>query len=173
MWIKTIPRFPDYSITRDGQIWSWPRRLADGRYWDGRWLKSILNKRTGYLRVTLRGESELEIVYIHTLVLETYIGPRPDGMECRHLNGNPADNRLENLAWGTPKENAQDRRLHGNVLYGELNGQSKLTEEQVKLIFSAYHDGAYFQYELAEMFGVNKGTIQAIVTKRSWKHVAC
>jgi hypothetical protein len=30
----------------------------------------------------------------------------------RHLDGNPKNNRLENLAWGTYKENAQDRELH-------------------------------------------------------------
>lgn len=173
MWIKKIPRFLGYAITKDGRVRSMARKLADGREWYGRWLKSVLNKRTGYLRVTLRGKSELEIVYIHTLVLETFIGFCPEGMECRHLDGNPANNKLENLCWGTPKENAQDRQLHGNVPRGELNGHSKLTEEQVRLIFNAYHDGAYFQYELAEMFGVNKGTIQAVVSGRSWKHVAC
>jgi hypothetical protein len=34
-------------------------------------------------------------------------------MECRHRNGNPTDNRPENLAWGTPTQNALDKILHG------------------------------------------------------------
>lgn len=61
----------------------------------------------GYLRVLGR--------FVHRLVLEAFIGPCPSGMECRHLDGNPSNNRLENLLWGTPLENANDRRRHGTV----------------------------------------------------------
>lgn len=49
---------------------------------------------------------------VHRLVLETFVGPRPEGRQCRHLNGNPLDNRLENLAWGTSLEDTADRRAH-------------------------------------------------------------
>jgi hypothetical protein len=50
---------------------------------------------------------------VHRLVLETFVGPCPDGMECCHNNGDPADNRLENLRWDTLSSNAYDRVEHG------------------------------------------------------------
>jgi hypothetical protein len=52
-------------------------------------------------------------VRVHVLVCETFIGPRPDGLLTRHLNGNPYDNRIENLAYGTVSENSLDCVSHG------------------------------------------------------------
>jgi hypothetical protein len=51
--------------------------------------------------------------HVHKLVLEAFTGqPRPEGMVCCHVNGNPSDNRLENLRWGTLRDNAADKRRH-------------------------------------------------------------
>lgn len=47
---------------------------------------------------------------LHRLILETFVGPCPAGMTLvRHWNDQRADNRLSNIAWGTPSENHQDR----------------------------------------------------------------
>ena len=45
---------------------------------------------------------------VYHLVLEAFVGQRPDGTEARHLNDQPADDRLVNLKWGTSSENKQD-----------------------------------------------------------------
>ena len=45
---------------------------------------------------------------VHRMVLEAFVGPCPEGMQCRHLNDVKNDNRLNNLAWGTRKENSAD-----------------------------------------------------------------
>jgi hypothetical protein len=50
---------------------------------------------------------------VHSLVILAFVGPRPDGEQVRHLNGNPADNRLTNLAYGTQSQNQQDSLRHG------------------------------------------------------------
>ena len=50
---------------------------------------------------------------IHHLVAEAFIGPRPDGQEVRHIDGNAANPALSNLAYGTSSENAQDSLHHG------------------------------------------------------------
>ncbi len=60
---------------------------------------------TGYLACKIKGK----IRYVHRLVLETFIGPCPDGMWARHLNSIKSDNRLENLEWNTPAINIQDK----------------------------------------------------------------
>lgn len=67
----------------------------------------------GYLRVTLSKEGIAKTRTVHRLVMETFIGPHPDGMEICHNNGDPADNRLENLRFGTPSDNRNDAVKHG------------------------------------------------------------
>jgi len=47
------------------------------------------------------------------MMMLAFIGPRPDGLETRHLDGNPTHNHLSNLAYGTHRENALDMIRHG------------------------------------------------------------
>lgn len=75
-------------------------------------LRSLSPNHKGYPKVTLWKDGKLVTRVVHRLVLESFVGPRPDGMECRHLNGNRQDARLSNLAWGTPMENAADKFDH-------------------------------------------------------------
>lgn len=67
----------------------------------------------GRLRVHLQRAGSSVKLQVHRLVLQAFVGPCPPGMECRHLNGDEQDNRVENLRWGTPSENARDRVRHG------------------------------------------------------------
>lgn len=67
----------------------------------------------GHLRVTIRREGRRMEAAVHRLVLEAFVGPCPPGMEALHRNGDPTDNRLENLRWGTRSENNLDRQRHG------------------------------------------------------------
>ena len=50
---------------------------------------------------------------VHHLVLLAFVGPKPGGMVTRHLNGDPGDNRLTNLVYGTQSENMYDKVAHG------------------------------------------------------------
>ena len=159
--IRNHPIFTNYAVSRDGRVWSHRR---------GIWLKRPPGTK-GALFVNLSEKGKRYLRRIHRLVLETYIRVRPMGMECRHLDGNPANNNLNNLCWGTPKENQADRLVHGTSNRGVRNGQAKLTEQDVNLIFNSYHDGAYSQSYLAKQFGVARTTIQAIVEKRIWKYL--
>jgi len=103
MELNDIPGYPGYKITKTGEVWS------DHM---GGWKKLCLDP-GGYLRVSLTLDGVNRMRLVHQLVLETYRGPRPDGMEVRHLNGNPSDNRVENLTYGTHAENLRDIVLHG------------------------------------------------------------
>jgi hypothetical protein len=105
------------------------------------------------------------------LVLEAFAGPCPEGMECRHLNGNKCNNSLDNLCWGTPKENQADRIAHGTSNRGERNPQAKLTEANVKDIRQHHKGGLYSQKELAQMFNIDPSTVSYIITRKNWNHV--
>ena len=165
--MKPIPGFPGYQITTDGRVWSEPRRRTKGG-----WLKPWVSH--GYMCVVLFNRGRIHKL-VHRLVLETYVGPCPPRMECRHLNGNPKDNRLENLCWGTSSENTQDAMQHGTHRCTKQNGEkhhnSKLTEQKVKLIYNLYHSGADTQQGLADAFGVTDTCIWEIINKRTWKHL--
>lgn len=71
--------------------------------------------RDGYSVLNLWSGGRLVTRKVHVLVLEAFVGPRPSGLVVRHLNGNPADNHVGNLAWGTLAENAADAWRHGRI----------------------------------------------------------
>lgn len=162
-----IPGYTDYAITRDGRVWSKPKRCSPM----GRWLKKRLTAR-GHLYVNLTRGGKPHSKYVHRLVLETYVGTCPEGMECRHLNGDPTDNRVENLAWGTHKENMHDRDRHGTTSRGEAHGtMSKLTPQQVRRIVDMYRTGLLSQEEIGDHYGVTQCTISGIVNRKAWRHL--
>lgn len=172
--MKSIPNFPDYAITRDGRVWSKPRKLPDGRRWEGRWLKSSYcsnGNSNKYFKIGLAINSQMFTRTIHRLVLETYVGPCPEGMEARHLDGDSKNNKVENLIWGTPKENQQDRFSHGTDSQGEKCSTSKLTEQDVRMIIYMYRTGLFLQREIAKLYNIAQVTTSRIVNRKTWKHL--
>jgi hypothetical protein len=63
--------------------------------------------------VTLCSNGRQESWFVHQLVAAAFLGPRPDGLEVRHLDGDPLNNAVSNLAYGTRLENIQDKKRHG------------------------------------------------------------
>ncbi len=92
-----------YEVSDHGRI----RSLRRG----GRVLRPKLT--SGYPTIQLSLDGVQVTRYIHQLVLEAFVGPRPDRCEVRHLNGDRRDVRLANLRWGTRSENARDAVRHG------------------------------------------------------------
>lgn len=96
--------------------------------------------------------------------------PGTPGMECRHFDGDPANNRLLNLAWGSRAENEADKALHGHTPRGEANCNARLTTDQVVEIKEALAPplkrGTYTR--LARSFGVHRRTIYSIDRGLTW-----
>lgn len=74
---RRVRRAPGYQVSDRGRVRSVRRVLADGREHGGGVLTPFADK-DGYLRVILSGRAAA----VHTLVLEAFTGPRPEGMEC-------------------------------------------------------------------------------------------
>lgn len=114
---KEISGHPGYEAGSSGHIRSVDRVImrSNGipQTVKSRVLRPAVMKKSGHLQVSLSLDGVPHTYCVHALVCETFHGPRPEGMECRHLNGDPSDNRAENLQWGTSSENHLDRVRHG------------------------------------------------------------
>lgn len=123
--------------------------------------------RDGYMRVTLSNEPQPSIdKLVHILVLEAFVGSAGPGEECRHLNGDSTNNALKNLKWGTPLENADDKRRHGNVVKRERHGRAKLTDFEVAEIRAS----KISQRAIAAKFGISQQHVSDL--KRGLKWIA-
>jgi len=103
--------YPGYEASDQGRI----RSLDDpgkGRWAAGRVLTPQSGK-DARVRVTLNGQLQL----VHCIVLETFVGPRPPGMLGLHRDDVPSNNCLENLYWGTQRDNKLDSVRNGSHLH--------------------------------------------------------
>jgi hypothetical protein len=164
--------FPGYRVGDDGSVWSC-RIIGPGgvgKKW--RRLSPIVNTlRKGYLFVAPRRDGKNHIRFVHRLILEAFVGKRPAGMQCRHLDGDVTNNRLVNLQWGTPQEDADDKKRHGTYLTGSQCHTAKITEADVRKIRRLHKMGRHSQQELARMFGLTQTPISLIIRRKTWKHV--
>ncbi len=113
-WQRVVGYEDQYEVSTEGIVRSLPRQDSRGRNLSGRVLKPTINK-DGYPYVTLTKESWPRKFYCHQLVLLAFKGPCPEGMEVRHLDGNPGNKRLNNLEYGTRQDNRRDAILHGTT----------------------------------------------------------
>jgi transposase len=121
-----------------------------------------------YHRTNLSKDKKGKSYLVHRLVAQAFL-PNPDNKPyVNHKNGNPSDNRLENLEWCTPLENMSHGWAMGLINNrGENNGGAKLTEKDVVYIRTSMESNP----ELAERFGVGIGTINQVRCGYQWKHV--
>lgn len=163
---KDVPGFPGYRVGDDGSVWScrtFHNTLSTEWH---RLIPEVLP--SGRLRVRLCRNGKPHKRFIHRLILETFIGACPPGHECAHDNGVKTDNRLVNLAWKTPEQNAADRDRHGTTARGEKNGFSKLTASQVLEIRASR--GKITQQMLGQKFGISRKHVQRIQYREVWAH---
>jgi hypothetical protein len=99
-------------------------------------IMKISTNYSGY-RVVSLGAKPKKQFRLHCLVLEAFIGPRPEGKQGCHGDNNKDNNALSNLRWDTPSGNMKDRRSY----YGSENPRSKLTEIQRAEVVSRYKAG--------------------------------
>ncbi len=152
----------DYAVSKCGRVLS--RRKT------GRWLRRKPSKDAGgYFVLPLCRESGRSMMKVHRLVLLTWVGPAR-GMVARHLNGDPSDNRLENLRWGTHAENTADKMRHGTQTKGENVNTAKLTVGDVVEV-RRLDDAGWSRQALACFFGVTPQMIGYIVRRQSWSHI--
>lgn len=113
-WLP-IPGHDGYEASDHGRVRSVDRVIRDSlgrvRRLRGYVLSPVLaGSRDPRWTVTLNGQRRR---WVHRLVLSAFVGECPPGQEGCHDNGDPFDNRLGNLYWGTHSQNMLDKQRHG------------------------------------------------------------
>lgn len=163
---RELSAYPGYRVNASGEV-QFLKRPASGQWVTVRQIAD----RCGYLRLSVRVGKQWKRMYAHVLVLTAFVGPRPDGHECRHLDGNKTNNTLGNLAWGTKQENAEDSLRLGAIVRGSAHKLAVLNEEQVRQIKDMLRAGDRVA-DVARRFGVNPSKVSQIKSGYTWKHVA-
>ena len=174
---KAIPGFEgSYEVSNLGNARSLPREIVATNRWGGvnvytrpsRPLRPYVNTaRGGYRYVNLNVDGQQNMRRVARLVASAFLGPPPEGMHVCHNNGTPTDDRVENLRYGTPKENSADTDRHGRRQKGATHHQVRITEADARRI----KYGSEPSDALAEELGVHVGHIDNIRRGHRWAHV--
>lgn len=167
---RQVPVFPDYDVSTTGHVRSW-RKSGPGTARREEPLELKLRHAIGGYRIaTVISDSGPRQALVHHLVLEAWVGPRPQGKEAAHEDGDPSNNRLSNLRWATKAENEADKTRHGTVPRGERHRGAKLISAAVLGIRAEAAAGVSFR-SLGRKYGVAHKTISLIHARRAWAHL--
>lgn len=172
---RVSDQYPGYAFGDDGSVWTCRLKGPKprfGSYWRQMKLQVNRSRRLRYQQVCVRSVNDRRRRYrfVHHLILEVFIGPRPEGTEGCHNNGNGLDNRPANLRWDTPTGNNGDKVIHGTNLRGSQMKQAKLTEEAVAQLRVDWAAGTKWS-ELVSKYGASERTLQRACFGKTWRHV--
>jgi len=105
---------------------------------------------------------------VHRLVALAFIGR--DSRQIRHLDGNPLNNKVENLVYGTAKENCMDRDRHGTTQRGEAHYRAKLNADIIARIRGLQANGKGCA-EIGRLVGMKRFRVHEVMRRLTWKHL--
>lgn len=155
-----------YQVSNLGRVKSLERYVRCGTNGNGkrkvneRILRAGAYCKTGHVSVVLRKHGTGQPV--HKLVMEAFVGARPENYDICHNDGNPKNNKLENLRYDTRRNNNIDVFKHGRTM-----GTSKLSLEEVKEIKKLLAKGHMAQAAIAQQFDVSATTLSKIASGKS------
>jgi predicted XRE-type DNA-binding protein len=161
----------------------WKRDRDAWHYWvstKGRVWSDVSNSfiigspvgRCGHIDMSLRVAGGRLHKYLHRMVAEAFI-PNPHNYPLvRHLDDNPSNNYVDNLAWGTQGDNIRDAIDNGHFYYLtrediERANQARRTPVKAIHIQSGREYEFISQREAARYFGIDQSSIQNVLSKKS------
>ena len=166
---QTLPSAPGYGVSNDGRIWSQRPINGIGPMTMWRELQPIPNYK-GYHRISLRINNQTRNFSVHRLILESFTGTCPPGMEGCHNNNIVTDNNIKNLRWDTRSGNFSDKHANGTAPIGNNHPQARLTEDDVRSIRREAADGRTVT-SLMNEYQVTRCHIHGIIKRKVWKHI--
>ncbi|AEI71050.1 endonuclease [EBPR siphovirus 2] len=163
-----------YSVSDHGRVFSHKRIVvaSNRSYWiQDRVLKNTVYKNSigiqYYNVVGLADGVKSRMHKVAGLVATAFLGPRPEGCVCRHLDGNGLNDKLSNLKWGTHLENSEDSYAHGTFVHGDASVKRKIDSATAYAIYK--FRGRATEREASEMFGVTPHIVYGIWRYGKWR----
>lgn len=156
---KPVKDYDRYDVSNKGRVRSFC-------YNNSRILKTTDDGK-GYPRVSLWKKGRSKNLRVHNIVLESFYKERPFGMEGCHNDGNPKNNNVSNLRWGTHKENMADKLIHNSHCRGEKSGKAKLTEKIVREIRDLLDYGMTNVF-VSDNYKITSSHASAIKLRKRW-----
>lgn len=176
MWRPVVGYELFYEVSDDGRVRSLDRRVGaksgGTRVRKARELNAIIPTDKDYWKVDLTNEFAVKKrIRLHHLVAAAFLGPRPNGLLVLHKDDDKANNRLDNLYYGTHAQNQADSVRNGkhrtNTPRGEKHWMSKLKERDIPEILQLRKQGVPIM-QIAARFGVTDMPIHDILRGRTW-----
>jgi len=150
----------EYKISNTGRVYSEKSKKLLSHADDG----------NGYMKVTLWIDGAQSSEKVHRLVACTFIDNPENLATVNHKNGVKTDNRVDNLEWLSHSDNMKHAHSIGLMQFGSGSYIAKLDEGAVEAIKFLFMEGLSNQ-EIANKYGVARGTISKIRQLKTWKHV--
>jgi len=163
---KNIPGFEGYQASECGMVRS-VDRFTGRRFYRGKVLKRIIDRNTLYCAHSLRVDGKTYTRRVHVLIALTFIGPRPDGFEIDHINGDKSDNSVNNLEYVSSSENSKRAYAIGLVKKKVGGTNSKIKKVDVVFIRYNYAMGMTFS-DISKIYPIDQRTVGAIARRESW-----
>jgi predicted XRE-type DNA-binding protein len=152
-----------------------PRNVTE-RFWekvletDTCWLWTGCKTKKGYGCFTPRRSYSLSV---HRFAWYLLKGDIPDGLSVLHKCDVRNCVNPDHLYLGTQKQNVQDRVNRKRSAIGEKAGRAKLKTNEVIQIRELYSTGKYTQWDLSDLFGVERSVISRVTASKTWRHLPC
>lgn len=163
-WRNVIDFEDSYEVSNHGNLRSKDRFIMVRALtlFKGRLLNPCLN-RYGYPHSILTNKDKIrKTTLIHSLVAEAFIGPRLNDLQVNHIDGNKANNRIENLEYITCKENIRHAFRIGLKVNAIRSKRCTISDDTVRQIRALSTSGKR-QYEIIRLLGVGRCTVHAVV----------
>lgn len=161
MIYKNIPNVKDhYFAGDDGFIYS-------ERSGTMKRMKGCFCSKKNYLHLNLRFKDGKRKCYlVHIAVCSAFHGEKPDPKsQVRHLDGNSLNNRPDNLAWASAKQNHSDKIVHGTDDNGLKNSRAKLSKEKLFIIRWLLENTILTHETIGKLLGESRGMISKVSSK--------
>lgn len=134
------------------------------------WLWACYRDPHSYGRMSGEGHSATHLL-AHRVSWQLHNGPIPEGMFVCHACDNPPCVNPAHLFLGTALDNSRDMIQKGRGVRGERAGSARFTAEQIRDMRERYSRGDISQGQLAREYRTSTGTMNAILRRKTWKHI--